>query len=106
MDEQSGSAGSGVRPSHRQRWIDQGQTGLRIESPPQMDGRFRYDDFQSRADTCFDEVTAVRRAVSFAEDDMRMDFPLIAVHRDISDHREDFDLLVNPDVLVPLRVPV
>jgi hypothetical protein len=54
----------------------------------------------------FDEVPAVCSRIDLANDDVRVHLRLILLERNISDQRQDLDLFLDGDVLIPLRTPI
>jgi len=76
--------------SGRLRWIDQRQTGLRVESSRQVDRSLRQQEFQRRPHQTLNEVTTMRRGVPFADHDMRMHLRLCVFELDIAREGEHF----------------
>jgi hypothetical protein len=73
-----------------------------------MLGRFDQDHFERRPDARFEQVAAVRRAVGLSDDNVRVDFRLTLIERDVADERESFDLIGerNCFVVFPLAVEI
>src|SRR5438874_1055961 len=86
--------------------IDQRDACAWVEATMQMTGLFGDDDFEGWPDVPFDQVAAMRRRVSLAENRVRMHFRLTVLQRDVAHHRKRFDLLIDRYAQVLLRGPV
>src|SRR5947207_13355061 len=61
---------------------------------------------QRRPHARLQQMAAARLAVGTADDDVRVDFRLATVQRDVPDQREDLDLLAQRDPLVVARLAI
>jgi hypothetical protein len=88
------------------RRIDEREARLGIEPALQMTGRLRDDDFERGANGAFNEVAAVRCGIRLSENNVRVHGRSTLLERDVADHREDLNLLVDPNVTVLLGGPL
>src|SRR5215813_6856771 len=67
-----------------------------------MRGRLNQDHFERRPDARLEQVAAVRRPVSFSDDNVRVHFGLSLIEGNVADERENLDLLREWDLFIIL----
>ena len=71
-----------------------------------MHRHLRDDHFQCRPHPPFEEMTAMRGAVCFADDDVRMQPRLAVLWHNVPGEREYLDLFFNRNLSIALLLPV
>src|SRR5437899_2918708 len=86
------------------RRINQCEPRTRIQPAEQMPGSLGDHDFECGSNVALQEVTAVRRSVRLAENDMRVHLWLAVSDGDVARERQYLDLLLDRNRLLPVTM--
>src|SRR5437868_6463133 len=86
--------------------VDQRKAARRVGHTSQMHRRFHEHELQRRTHMCLEQMTTVRGAIVFADDNVRVHLRFAVGDRYVASEREHFDLLAYRYALVTFSIPV